>query len=211
MSSKSGIYQILNLLDGKVYVGKASLFRTRWGTHRTALRRGVHCNPALQSAWSKYGEQSFRFEVLEEVSDPTLLSQREGFYCNLLNVFDRRFGYNLEPIDPFGVSSMSNETKRKMSVAKLGKPGPWAGKKRPMSQEHIENLRAAAQRRVGIPRSETTCQKVSEALTGLKRSEETRRKISQAQFGKKRGPLSEETRRKISQAHQLRHRLLGEI
>lgn len=66
---------------------------------------------------------------------------------------------------------MSDETKRKMSEAKKGKPH---------SAEHVR--------------------KIAESNKGQTRSDETRQKISAAKKGKSRKPFSDEHRRKMSEA-----------
>lgn len=37
----------------------------RWWEHRKQLRNGTHSNTHLLNAWKKYGEECFKFEVLE--------------------------------------------------------------------------------------------------------------------------------------------------
>ncbi len=69
----SGIYQILCLPTGKIYVGSAVDLRSRWAHHWRSLRRGDHHNIHLQLAWNKYGEKSFEYSVLELVDSSDLL------------------------------------------------------------------------------------------------------------------------------------------
>ena len=67
-----GIYQIRNKNNGKVYIGQVYATKganRRWLEHRAALRKGNHYNPHLQSAWNKYGEVNFSFEILEVVEN----------------------------------------------------------------------------------------------------------------------------------------------
>lgn len=61
---KSGIYQIRNLTNNKIYIGSATYFPGRFGGHRNDLRKNKHNNRYLQNAWNKYGESNFVFEVL---------------------------------------------------------------------------------------------------------------------------------------------------
>lgn len=64
--SLSGVYMILNLMDGSRYVGSSKQrLGLRWSQHKCCLRHGQHGNPLLQQAWDRYGEESFRFVVLE--------------------------------------------------------------------------------------------------------------------------------------------------
>lgn len=71
----SGIYIILNKLNGKKYVGSSKNIYSRWMKHRALLRINKHYNPHLQNAWNKYGENSFLFSVLERCSAEILLEK----------------------------------------------------------------------------------------------------------------------------------------
>ena len=71
--NKSGIYQIINLINEKIYIGSAIKFRKRWNLHKLQLRKNIHENRHLQAAWNKYGEESFSFEILEYVEKQFLL------------------------------------------------------------------------------------------------------------------------------------------
>ena len=58
------IYAIRNLTNGHMYIGSTTNYKSRWGTHRSTLRRGVHHSFILQRAWDKHGEAAFDFTVL---------------------------------------------------------------------------------------------------------------------------------------------------
>lgn len=66
------VYQIRNILNGKVYIGSSKNFEQRVRQHLQKLRRGQHHSPALQCAWNKYGEAVFEFEVLETCLEAVL-------------------------------------------------------------------------------------------------------------------------------------------
>ena len=60
--NKSGIYQIVNLLEPeKFYIGSAQKFGKRRNQHWSRLQLNKHENEHLQRAWSKYGEENFEF------------------------------------------------------------------------------------------------------------------------------------------------------
>ena len=40
-------------------------FGDRWDCHKAQLRGNYHDNPHLQNSWNKYGEENFKFEILE--------------------------------------------------------------------------------------------------------------------------------------------------
>lgn len=66
-SGKSGIYQIRNINNGKVYIGSAKLFSRRCYEHLKSLQKGTHHNKHLQGAFNLEGTDAFIFEVLEVV------------------------------------------------------------------------------------------------------------------------------------------------
>lgn len=96
--ARSGIYQIVNRANGKMYVGSAIHLYRRWHLHLTQLRAGKHCNTLLQRAWSKYGESAFDLEILTFVQESTDLIQAEQEFIDRLQATNPKIGYNLCPI-----------------------------------------------------------------------------------------------------------------
>lgn len=91
----SGIYAITNKINGKKYIGHSKSVYYRWKqNHLPELKKGIHANRHLQSAWRKYGESSFHFDVLEECEE-SLLEIREGYWIEHFRSWEREFGYNL--------------------------------------------------------------------------------------------------------------------
>ena len=82
---KAGIYQIINNVDGKCYVGSAINLKRRWQDHRKLLRGNRHHCKYLQNAWNKYGEKKFIFEVLENVYCDNNLIKLEQAWLDFLN------------------------------------------------------------------------------------------------------------------------------
>lgn len=62
---KSGIYQILNTINGKRYIGSSHNIPQRFRQHRYNIKMNKNGNRHLRNAWIKYGEEKFKFEVLE--------------------------------------------------------------------------------------------------------------------------------------------------
>jgi group I intron endonuclease len=69
----SGIYKIINKINGKYYVGSSINLNIgsdcRLKTHARYLKSNRHKNDYLQNAWNKYGKNAFEFVVVEIV-DP---------------------------------------------------------------------------------------------------------------------------------------------
>lgn len=231
-----GVYEILNLENGRSYVGSTNDMRRRWFNHINYLRRGVHGNPHLQAAYNKYGEGAFSFCVLEQVKDEAILDEREQYWL------DHKFEADDNPYNiavcaeaPARGIPKSEETKRKLSEAtkkqvwseesrkKLSKT--LAGRKfsvehrrkigdahrgKIVSEESKQRMREAQKGKIV---SEETKHKIAIASTGRVKSEETCRKLSEVHRGKK---VSEETKQKLSRAQAkpypaFIHRKTGEI
>jgi len=76
---KNVIYKIRNVVNGKFYVGSTVDSRVRFQTHRRNLKKGKHQSPHMQAAWNKYGEDCFKFEVIEivECSENLLIAEQK--------------------------------------------------------------------------------------------------------------------------------------
>ena len=57
----AGVYKILNVANGKIYIGSAYDFISRKSHHFCDLRKNKHRNKHLQNAYNKYGESSLLF------------------------------------------------------------------------------------------------------------------------------------------------------
>lgn len=154
---KTGIYTITNIVNNKIYVGSTVVkFSTRKSQHLSKLRNNTHANRYLQYSFNKYGEDTFKFEVLEECSKEFCLSQ-EQYWINMLNVCNRKHGYNINP-------TSSN----------------CAGRK--LSDEHKNKIRI---KNIGRKRSKESIEKMKKAKKGIVFSEIQRKNMSLAQLGRK--------------------------
>jgi group I intron endonuclease len=206
--NSSGIYRIVCAATGKVYVGSAINIRERWWTHRTDLRRGKHRNRHLQNAWTKYGEEAFTFEIVEEV-EPAFLVECEQRHIDSYAPTKRfnialKAGSNLgmkwppEVLAKFSASHkgkhLGAEQRAKISASLIGKT---LGRK--LSAETRAKISVV---QIGKVASAETREKMSRAHRGNQcglgyvHTPEAKAKISAALFA--RGPRSAETRAKIS-------------
>ena len=111
--NKTGIYVIRNKINNKVYIGQSTNVNGRWRQHLSHLRRNIHHNEHLQSAWNKYGEINFEFSILE-LCDISCMDELERFYISKYNSMNANFGYNRESGGNLKKKS-SKETKEKIS------------------------------------------------------------------------------------------------
>lgn len=111
----SGIYQIKNLVNNKIYIGSAANVKNRWKTHKSELNHNKHHSPYLQRAWDKYGIENFEFSILEVVLDINDLIIREQYWMDITECYDSKVGYNLSKIagSRLGVKA-SDETIEKL-------------------------------------------------------------------------------------------------
>lgn len=85
------IYQITNLINGKIYIGQTNNYHKRWSNHRTSKNDTV-----ISRAIQKYGVENFSFEVLmkglteEEANrqEIALIKQKKSKVPNGYNVAD---------------------------------------------------------------------------------------------------------------------------
>ena len=95
----SGIYKIVNKINGKYYVGKSSRIAERKCEHWCDLKHNRHFNIHLQHAWNKYGTDAFEFIVIELCS-VNKLKELETYYLQQCN---RRNSYNMTTESPNGM------------------------------------------------------------------------------------------------------------
>jgi len=92
------VYEIRNSINGKRYIGQSRWNNNkRLNNHRYYLRKGIHPNCYLQSAWNKYGEDSFEWNILSEAGSVQELDKLEKLYFDKYNTLDRKCGYNMRP------------------------------------------------------------------------------------------------------------------
>jgi len=210
-NDKCGIYKITNVVNQKIYIGGSRAIYNRWTGHKCTLRKSQHRNEHLQRAWSKYGEQNFKFQIILECTAEEI-NKEETRLIQEHQTLNRNYGYN---IDAGGDShNQSEETKEKIRKSTTGRKHTKESKRKmseirkgiSFSKEHCDSISRAktgkGNHNYGKHFSEEHRKKISKAHLGKLASEETRLKLSEAKTGTK---ASEETRNKISRA------LLGTI
>jgi group I intron endonuclease len=197
-----GIYCIENIKNNKKYIGQSVDIYRRWANHKCDLNGNRHNNEHLQSAWNKYGANSFEFTIVEKC-DEDLLDSREIYYIDLYDCINGSCGYNLETGGNQN-KHPSEESRKKMSESHIGLQAgenhPMWGKpkseetKRKISEAKIGKYAGENSPRYGMNHSEDTKKKIGDAIKGRfvgenhpmygqKHSEENRKKISQSNGG----------------------------
>lgn len=100
INKRSGIYMIINKINGYKYVGKSKNITVRLWQHKSLLKNNQHKYKTgelslLQKAWNKYGEDAFEFKVIE-FCDVDKLNEREQYWIEFYkcNHAKYRQGYN---------------------------------------------------------------------------------------------------------------------
>lgn len=90
----SYIYCITNLINNKKYIGKTtSSLEERFREHCSDSHK-ERCNKRpLYNAMVKYGIDNFKIDLVEEVTNDSILSEREIFWIKELNTYGNN-GYN---------------------------------------------------------------------------------------------------------------------
>lgn len=179
MSHVSGIYEIRNTENGSRYIGSATRLLTRWGAHRSALKRGDHHNAHLQHAWNKYGESAFQFSPLMFCLSGGEQELRE-WEQRYTDEFKPDYNIAIDTVCPMRGRRHSDETRAKFTLAMLG------------------NTRSA-----GCKRSDEFKERVGLRTAGRRHSAELKQRMSDGRRGKgtdPRGPMPLLQRKSISDA-----------
>jgi hypothetical protein len=94
-----GIYQVRNLENGKIYIGRAMDLNGRLNSERFQLRNKLQMNRELQQDFADLGEDKFAFEILDR------LPPKEGpdhDYSQELKTLEEMWLEKLQPFVPKG-------------------------------------------------------------------------------------------------------------
>lgn len=154
----TGIYKIINILNNKIYIGSSNNILRRWKEHKKYPKRYP---TYIQSSITKHGVENFKFDIIEECKFEQL-KERETFWCNYYNSFDRNLGYNVDmPIAP----RLHNETtKEKLRNINLNK--------KHTDETKMKCYLAAKRRDKNGKMSEEHKNKISQALKGIPKTKE---------------------------------------
>ncbi len=225
----SGIYKIVNTINGHKYVGSAVDIGSRWYRHKWNLDRNAHHSQKLQNAWNKYGEEVFEFSVIEECEPiKGILLGREQFWIDALEA-NGKTGYNIakvagspmfgrkhtkETLEKISISSknISPETRKKMSESKKGKVNSpetrekisKANKGNKWTEEQRLGISGESNHMYGKTHTPEVKEKLSELGKGKTHTEEHKEKIKgegNPMYGKKH---TEEAKKLMSEAQKNR-------
>ena len=188
MERVSGIYRIVCTTNGNYIYGSSDNVWKRWVIHKSRLRCNRHDNPIAQNTWNKYGEASFRIELIEEVSPEELL-KTEDVYIKKYHGTPHCMNIAVDASSPGRGRKMgprSDEVKLKLRLANLGK------------HHSEETKKKIADSHRGKIVSETTRDKLRISNLGKQHSKESKEKMRNNHLGK---TASEKTKLLMSNSH----------
>lgn len=164
----AGVYQIICVSNGKLYIGStAKSFKKRWGIHVCHLRKGKHHSRHLQAVWNKYGEENFKFEILE-ICDPQDSISREQYYIDLHK--SQSVLMNMSPTARSALGCKhSDEARLKNSLRNKGKK---------LDAKTREAIRKG---HLGMKYSPEHCEAIRRSKIGKKLPHEWRKSITEGQ------------------------------
>lgn len=152
----SGVYEIKNLTNNKRYIGSSVVgIAKRVKCHIDLLVANQHSNRHLQSAWNKYGKESFVALVLRECEPHRCLFWEQKM-IDFYKSYYKDNGYNSRPRAENNLGMEQSESARKAISAK--------GKLRYESNEEREKSRQTTKESWNNPTHR------SNRINGLKKS-----------------------------------------
>lgn len=142
----SGIYKIVNKVNGKYYVGSSDHLRRRLKIHYNRLNRGQHENPHLQNAWNKYGKYAFQFTIIKYSDIPNLLIIEQSYLDICKSSPDSSYNISYDAIAPMRGRPHTPETKQKMAESHIGIRNVMFGKHH--HQDTIQKIKEARKKQV---------------------------------------------------------------
>lgn len=148
------IYKITNTVNGKMYIGQTiNKVQQRWKEHCKPSRTSVSI---VSLAIQKHGKENFLFEVIDTANSIEELNTKEQMYIASFSCVSPN-GYNLNSGGNNYVDSeetrkkkgnarklwtLTEESKKKMSAAKSGKPVTDSAKYEQKLGKHLKSLYA---------------------------------------------------------------------
>lgn len=158
-----GVYQFINKINSKIYVGSSIKIGNRIRDELYQLKNNKHHNKFLQPEWGEFGEENFDIKIIEIVSDADdrkILVEREQYWIDKLESHHTLKGYN------------SSKTARV--------PSGFTFNHTEKTKETLRNQRK------GVKLSPEHCMAMGLSRRGKKQKPETVAKRNAANAGKKR-------------------------
>jgi group I intron endonuclease len=163
----SGIYKIVNKINGKYYIGSAKDVYDRWSDHKKDLKKTRHHNRHLQRAWDKYGRENFELVIVETCAPEALLDREQEHLTHCKSVPDTNYNMIYEAGGGGDFAPEIIEKMKKNHADFRGEKNPRYGIH--LSEETKQKIRAKAIARQTDPSKRP--------MLGKHHSEATRQKL----------------------------------
>lgn len=157
----SYIYGIINIDNGKIYIGSTKNLKTRLTMHFWRLKKNKHHNKHLQNSYNK-NPNLFKVFLIDEClnSDQYVVEQKWINFFKKENLYNKLFKVSDGILKRQKSPSSSEETRKKISLALTGKK---------LSKNHIKSISKCLRgnsRRRGTVTSEIARKNMSKAAIG---------------------------------------------
>jgi group I intron endonuclease len=98
-----GVYQIRNIVNGKILIGSSKDLKGILNRHKFQLKNNLHTNKDIQNDFTKFGEVNFRFEILDYLEPG---EDNEANYTNDLEILENMWLEKLKPFNEKGYNKV---------------------------------------------------------------------------------------------------------
>lgn len=144
------LYRIVNLKNGKVYIGQTDNPNSRWLNHKNRVKNKTS-KQYIHLSMAKHGVENFIFEVIATCRSQEDTDEIEKFLIIQYNSRDKNYGYNLSPGGDISWNkgkTLPEAWRNKISEAHKGKIMPEvtriaiskANKGRHLTEEHKRSI-----------------------------------------------------------------------
>jgi group I intron endonuclease len=107
MKFKTGVFQIRNIVNNKIYVGSSTDLVAIWNSSKFQLNFGNHSNAELQKEWKEFGESNFVYEILDEIKQD---DTKKTDYSKELKQLEEMWIEELQPFNDKGYNKCMKKT-----------------------------------------------------------------------------------------------------
>jgi len=105
-----GIYQIRNLVNGKIFIGRSKNLHGKSNSYLFQLNHGSHMNRELQEDFNQLGEDKFIFEIID------YLEPKEGISYDYTKDLETLEELWIEKLQPFGEKGYNRVPKKVINL-----------------------------------------------------------------------------------------------